>query len=105
MFHFRSRRLFVLFAVSMGCAAVLSEPWSARPAKSSVSAAERTKTGIDVLEGQKFAPLRGKRVALITNQTGVDAQWRRTIDALAHASGVKLVALFSLDQGILGRAD
>ncbi|HXJ17738.1 MAG TPA: DUF1343 domain-containing protein [Candidatus Polarisedimenticolia bacterium] len=67
--------------------------------------AERTKTGIDVLEEQRLAPLRGKRVGLITNQTGVDSQRRRTIDVLAHAPGVKVVALFSPEHGILGRAD
>jgi uncharacterized protein YbbC (DUF1343 family) len=64
-----------------------------------------TKTGIDVLEAQGFAPLRGKRLGLITNQTGVDSQGRRTIDVLAHADGVKLVALFSPEHGIAGRLD
>ena len=68
-------------------------------------AAERTKTGIDVLEEQKFAPLQGKRVGLITNPTGLDSARRRTIDVLAHAPGVKLVALFSPEHGIGGRAD
>ena len=67
--------------------------------------AERTLTGIDVLEEQNFAPLRGKRVGLITNQTGVDSQGRRTIDVLAHADGVKLVALFSPEHGIAGQLD
>jgi uncharacterized protein YbbC (DUF1343 family) len=66
---------------------------------------DRTKTGIDVLEEEQFAPLRGKRVGLITNQTGVDSQGRRTIDVLAKAEGVKLVALFSPEHGIEGRAD
>ncbi len=47
--------------------------------------------GIDVLEAQRFAPLAGKRVGLITNQTGVDRGRRSTIDLLAHAPGVKLV--------------
>ncbi|MGC1965015.1 MAG: DUF1343 domain-containing protein [Candidatus Acidiferrales bacterium] len=68
-------------------------------------AVEHTQTGIDVLEAQNFAPLRGKRVGLITNQTGVDSQGRRTIDVLAHAEGVKLVALFSPEHGIAGKAD
>jgi uncharacterized protein YbbC (DUF1343 family) len=63
------------------------------------------KTGIDVLEEANFAPLRGKRVGLITNQTGVDSRGRRTIDALAAAKGVKLVAIFSPEHGIAGRAD
>jgi uncharacterized protein YbbC (DUF1343 family) len=65
----------------------------------------RTKTGIDVLEEEKFTPLRGKRVGLITNQTGVDSEGRRTIDVLAHADGIKLIALFSPEHGIAGRMD
>jgi uncharacterized protein YbbC (DUF1343 family) len=68
-------------------------------------ATEHTQTGIDVLEEQNFAPLRGKRVGLITNQTGVDSRGRRTIDVLAHADGVKLVALFSPEHGIAGQLD
>jgi uncharacterized protein YbbC (DUF1343 family) len=69
-----------------------------------VSAAQ-TLTGIDVLEAQKFAPLAGKRVGLITNQTGIDRNRRSTIDLLAHAPGVKLVALFSPEHGIRGTFD
>ncbi len=64
-----------------------------------------TEPGIDVLEEEHFAPLRGKRVGLITNQTGVDMAGRRTIDILTHAPGVKLVALFSPEHGISGKAD
>ena len=52
-----------------------------------------------------FAPLQGKHVGVITNQTGVDSQGRRTIDVLAHADGVKLVAIFSPEHGIAGKAD
>src|SRR5258706_5939432 len=62
-------------------------------------------TGIDVLEAQNFAPLAGKRVGLITNQTGIDRNRRSTIDLLAHAPGVKLVALFSPEHGIRGAVD
>lgn len=61
--------------------------------------------GLDVLEAEKFAPLRGKRVGLITNHTGVDFQGRTTIELLAHAPGVQLVALFSPEHGIAGHAD
>ena len=65
----------------------------------------QTLTGIDVLEAEKFASLAGKRVGLITNQTGVDRQGRSTIDLLAHAPGIKLVALFSPEHGIRGAVD
>src|SRR5580692_5933998 len=69
------------------------------------SSAAQTLTGIDVLEAQKFAPLAGKRVGLITNQTGIDRHGRSTIDLLAHAPSVKLVALFSPEHGIRGTLD
>src|ERR1019366_10750542 len=58
--------------------------------------------GIDVLEAQGFAPLQGKQVGLITNQTGVDSHGKSTADLLARAPNVKLVALFSPEHGIRG---
>src|SRR3974390_2220226 len=65
----------------------------------------RVQMGIDVLEAEKFAPLKGKHVGLITNHTGVDFQGKTTIEALAHAPGVQLVALFSPEHGIAGHSD
>jgi uncharacterized protein YbbC (DUF1343 family)/CubicO group peptidase (beta-lactamase class C family) len=62
-------------------------------------------TGIDVLEAQNFAPLAGLRVGVITNQTGCDLAGRRTIDLVAHAPQVKLVAVFSPEHGLSGTAD
>src|SRR5258706_9204643 len=67
--------------------------------------AARVQTGLDVLEAQKFAPLRGKHVGLITNHTGVDLQGRGTIELLSHAPSVQVVALFSPEHGIAGRSD
>ncbi len=64
-----------------------------------------TKTGIDVLVAQNFAPLAGKRVGLITNHTGVSQDGRSTSDLLMQAPAVKLVALFSPEHGIEGRAE
>src|SRR5262249_55091991 len=74
-----------------------------RPAKA--SALQPTLTGIDVLVAENFARLRDKRVGLVTNQTGVSARGESTIDLLAHAPGVTLVALFSPEHGIRGLAD
>lgn len=67
--------------------------------------AARVETGLDVLEAEKFAPLRGKHVGLITNHTGLDSQGRSTVDILTHAAGVQLVALFSPEHGLAGRND
>jgi uncharacterized protein YbbC (DUF1343 family) len=62
-------------------------------------------TGIDVLERDRFALLKGKRVGLVTNHTGKDRDGRSTIDLLHGAEGVKLVALFSPEHGIRGAVD
>src|SRR6202795_3983767 len=61
--------------------------------------------GIDVLEAEKFAPLRNKHVGLITCHTGIEPQGRSTADLIAHAPGVHLVALFSPEHGLAGRND
>jgi len=76
---------------------------STPPARASSTA--NVLTGLDVLVRDSFAPLRGLRVALITNHTGIDRQRRRNIDLLAKAEGVTLVALFSPEHGLAGKAD
>jgi uncharacterized protein YbbC (DUF1343 family) len=63
-----------------------------------------TRTGLDVLEQDDFKMFRGKRVGLITNQTGVDRQGRRNVDAM-RAAGVNVTALFSPEHGIAGIED
>ncbi|WP_080903314.1 exo-beta-N-acetylmuramidase NamZ domain-containing protein [Parabacteroides sp. Marseille-P3160] len=62
----------------------------------------RIKTGIEVLKEQKFKPLEGKRVGLITNPTGVDNELVSTIDLLYQAPNVNLVALFGPEHGVRG---
>ena len=64
----------------------------------------KVKTGIDVLAAQNFAPLAGLRVGLITNQTGRDAEGRRTVDLLYRALGVRLKAIFGPEHGFAGTA-
>lgn len=60
------------------------------------------KSGIDVLEEEGFSALAGKRIGLITNQSGIDQRGRSTIEILRQAPGVKLVALFTLEHGLYG---
>jgi len=59
-------------------------------------------TGIDVLKAQDFAPIAGKRVGLVTNQTGVDSAGTKTRLILRKAPNVRLVALYSPEHGIDG---
>jgi uncharacterized protein YbbC (DUF1343 family) len=100
---FAAPHLFAALLVAMTLSA--STTHAGQTAASASPVVPRTMTGIDVLEQENFAPLRGKRIGLITNQTGVDSQGHRTIDVLKSAPGIKLVALFSPEHGIAGRAD
>lgn len=61
--------------------------------------------GIDVLARDGFTALRGRRVGLITNHTGVAIDGRSTIELLRTAPEVTLVALFSPEHGITGQRD
>jgi len=86
------------------------------------------KNGIDVLEAHGFDVLKAagaavsasttpdeasaapraeakKRVGLVTNQTGLDANGQRTIDVLAQAPGISLEAIFSPEHGVTGTLD
>jgi len=74
----------------------------------------QTLTGIDVLETTQFSALReaaGRhgghlRVGVMTNQTGVDREGRRTIDVLMHSiPEVEVKTLFSPEHGLFGGKD
>jgi len=100
--HFALAALLAFFLLSS--VASIEAQTHAKPAKRR-SRAGRVQTGLDVLEAEKFAPLRGKHIGLITNHTGLDYQERTTINVLAHAPGVQVVALFSPEHGIAGHSD
>ena len=80
---------------SVGCAhtpaAQVAAPGAVRP-------------GIDVLLTDSLAVVRDRRVGLVTNQAGVDAQGISDVTRL-RAAGVRLVALFSPEHGFRGAAD
>ncbi len=61
--------------------------------------------GIDVLARDGFALLRGQRVGLVTNHTGLTRDGRATVDVLHQALGASLVALFGPEHGIRGEHD
>lgn len=61
-------------------------------------------TGLDVMAAGNFAELRGKRVGLITNQTGISRDGRRNID-LMLAAGINVTAIFSPEHGLFGAED
>ena len=65
--------------------------------------------GITVLLQDSIHLVRGKRIGLLTNHTGVDARGESDIELLrgrqARAAGVTLVKLFSPEHGIRGTED
>lgn len=61
--------------------------------------------GIDVLQLDGFSALKGLRIGLITNHTGINTKRESTIDLLHQAKDVKLQALFSPEHGIRGELD
>ena len=67
------------------------------------------KAGIDVLEAHNFDLISGgsskKKIGVLTNQTGIDSQGRRTIDILAQAPGASLQVIFSPEHGVAGTLD
>ena len=89
--------------------------YNSQPAASPHAA---TLTGIDVLESTHYAALAEAahrhnnhlRLGLLTNQSGLDSQGRRTIDILATEApkavpGLTLTTLFSPEHGIFGKQD
>jgi len=65
----------------------------------------RLRPGIEVLLEDSLHLVEGLRVGLITNQTGVDASGRSSIDRIHEHPDVDLVALFAPEHGIRGTAD
>lgn len=62
-------------------------------------------TGIDVLQRNDFEQLRGKRVGLITNHTGINRDGVSTVQLLNEAQDVDLRILFSPEHGFAGQLD
>ncbi len=65
-------------------------------------AVAKVKLGNEVLAANGFKQLRGKRVGLITNPSGVNSQLVQTVDILRNSPRVNLVALFAPEHGIYG---
>jgi uncharacterized protein YbbC (DUF1343 family) len=100
MRHWLIGAIVVLVAGVTGCA---------RRAATFELAHNMVRPGITVLVRDSLGILRDKRIGLITNQTGVDAQGVSDIellrDARARSANVTLVRLFSPEHGIRGTED
>ena len=103
----REHRQFGIIAAALivGASCVHQGPQTQSEGKTSA----RVRPGITVLLEDSLSLIRGKRIALVTNQTGVDANGVSDIELLsgpaARSAGVTLVKLFSPEHGIRGTED
>lgn len=67
-----------------------------------LSLGAQVKPGVEVLRDNNFEGLRGKRVGLITNPSGIDNKLKSTVDIFAEAPEVNLVALYAPEHGVRG---
>ncbi|MFH0843046.1 MAG: DUF1343 domain-containing protein [Bacteroidota bacterium] len=63
---------------------------------------QNVETGLEVLVKSRFEVIKGKRVGLITNPTGVDRNLQSCIDLLFNAPEVELTALYGPEHGVRG---
>lgn len=89
-----TRRVAIAGLLAIGCT----------PRAMADAAPQPIATGADVLAGARFAPLAGKRVGLITNQTG-RVGTAHLADLLSRTQGVKLAAIFAPEHGFRGAAE
>lgn len=70
-----------------------------------VPCAAQVLCGIDVIARDDGGPLRGKKLGLVTNHTGLARDGVRTIDVLRALPETKLTAIFSPEHGLQGKLD
>ncbi|MDI9594479.1 MAG: DUF1343 domain-containing protein [Atribacterota bacterium] len=63
----------------------------------------KIKLGNEVLFEKHFDLIKGKRIGLITNQTGLNSRFESTVDLLANNNQTNLVALFAPEHGLDGK--
>jgi len=101
----RYRRLLALLLPLCGGCVVTSKQMD----PTSELAEAKVRPGISVLMRDSIQLIRGKRIGLLTNQSGIDERGASDIDRLrdasARAEGVKLVQLFSPEHGLRGTED
>ena len=106
MFLYRPQPILIIAAAGVYCIATMGAFCAAQKLNSvQIVSDQRVKTGVEVYESMNVEPFAGKRIGVISNQTGIDAFGHRTIDMFAGRSDVKLVAIFSPEHGLGGTVE
>lgn len=99
-----ARLLFILLLMSAGCEPKENES-SADGVPALAAAPAHVTLGVTTLLNDSLHLVSGRRVGLITNHTGKDADGAASIDLLHRSPDVDLVALYSPEHGIRGAAE
>lgn len=91
--------------IGTAAAAAIETPAATPAAAGEQSSHGSTLSGLDVLVRDEFRALQGRRIGLITNQTGIDRRGVSVVELLHRAPGVELRALFSPEHGLQGQLD
>jgi uncharacterized protein YbbC (DUF1343 family) len=65
---------------------------------------QKVKPGVEVFLEKHLQMVKGKKVGLVTNPTGVDRQLNTTIELFATSPDIHLVALYGPEHGVRGNA-
>ncbi|MFI9627917.1 exo-beta-N-acetylmuramidase NamZ domain-containing protein [Streptomyces sp. NPDC052042] len=74
------------------------------PGKGHGNGRGRVRTGFDLLAADGYAPLKGQKVGVVTNPTGVTSDVRHIVDAMHPDDRVNLIAVFGPEHGFRGTA-
>ena len=83
---------------------IAAKPLAASISPRSTALPLKVETGLERLIRDDFAPLRGQKIGLVTNPTGVDSRLRTNIEVLHSTKKLKLVKLFGPEHGVRGDA-
>ncbi len=95
------RACFVFLSLAMVVAIVACQSRQS-PSPPAAATSPKVKLGLEVLLEKRLDLIRGKRIGLITNPSGIDSHFRTTIDLLARNPEISLVALYGPEHGVRG---
>lgn len=98
------RTSLILFLCFMIVAATLACQGKKEAKPPVPSSFPRVKLGLEVFLEKHLDLIKGKRVGLVTNPSGIDSRFESTLDLLARNPEVQLVALYGPEHGARGDA-
>ena len=96
------RKLSLLFLTLLTALVACGQGRQDQSAEAVEPAVREVLPGVEVLVKSGFECLKGKKIGLLTNPSGIDRKLRSTVDILFNAPGVELKVLFAPEHGVRG---